>query len=53
MLNLVMLALICSRFFLGRVLDDGGGGGVVVTKFGEEKAKLRERKVSVRGHIIS
>lgn len=45
MLNFVMLALICSKLFLGRVLVDWGWGveGEVM-ELGEETAKLRERK---------
>lgn len=50
MLNLVMLALICSKLFLGRVLVDWGEGREI--ELGEETAKWRERKVRVRKHCV-
>lgn len=50
MLNLVMLALICSRLFLGRVLVDWGEGRGI--ELGEETAKWRERKARVRKHCV-
>lgn len=45
-----MLALICSKLFLGRVLVDWGEGRGI--EFGEETAKSRERKASVRRHCV-
>ena len=50
MLNLVMLALICSKLFLGRVLVDWGRGRGI--GFGEETAKLKERNARVRRHFV-
>lgn len=45
-----MLALICSKLFLGRVLVEHSGAGVGdgAMEFGKGTAKLRERKARIR-----
>lgn len=49
MLNLVMLALICSKLFLGRVLVDWGEAGVgdEVMEFGELSKVEGEKKLEL------